>query len=196
MDAVHDDKLLSAGIAEGDEKAFTTLFYNYLQLIRSIGLRITNDEQAVDDLVQEIFLRIWLSREQLPEIENLRSWILHLAYNKTFNWLRHKKVRNVIVTGITTEDEATAQENPDPASLQETRRLIADAIDHLPQQAHRVYQLNRQYGYSISEIAAELNLAPQSVKNTLNRAVKSIREHLKSHGLDLPLLLIMLMLEK
>lgn len=194
MDDVHNDKLLAARIAEGDESAFTELFYNYLPLIRSIVLKLTNDTQAVDDLVQEIFLKIWLTREQLPEIEKLRSWIFHLAYNKTFNWLRQKKVRSVTTTGITNENEPPDGINADPASLEETRRLIANAIDQLPEQAHKVYQLNRQYGYSIAEISSKLNLAPQSVKNTLSRAIKAIRDHLKAHGVDLPMILLMLFL--
>ena len=194
MDDVHNDKLLAARIAEGDESAFTELFYNYLPLIRSIVLKLTNDHQAVDDLVQEIFLKIWLTREQLPEIEKLKNWILHLAYNKTFNWLRQKKVRSITVTGISGDNDRAAESPTDPASLEETRRLIANAIDQLPEQAHKVYQLNRQYGYSIAEISSKMNLAPQSVKNTLSRAIKSIREHLKAQGIDLPMVLLMLIL--
>lgn len=194
MDNVHNDKLLAARIAEGDESAFTELFYSYLPLIKSIILKLTNDNQAVDDLVQDIFLKIWLTREQLPEIEKLKNWILHLAYNKTFNWLRQKKVRSITVTGILDESDRAAESITDPASLEETRRLIANAIDQLPEQAHKVYQLNRQYGYSIAEISVKLNLAPQSVKNTLNRAVKAIRDHLKAQGLDLPMILLMLII--
>src|SRR5688572_4628444 len=146
MDIVHNDKILAARIAEGDESAFTELFYSYLPLIKSIVLKLTNDEQAVQDLVQEIFLKIWLTREKLPGIEKPRNWILSLAYNKTFNWLRQKKVHSNTITGITNENHQFAETLSDPASLEETRRLIATAIDQLAEQAHKVYQLNRQYG--------------------------------------------------
>jgi len=196
MDNVHNDKLLTTRIAEGDETAFTELFYDYLPLIKSIILKLTNEEQAVDDLVQEIFLKIWLTREQLPEIERLKNWILHLAYNQTFNWLRQKRVRSSIVAGISDENIQPVDTTTDPASLEETRRLIATAIDQLPQQAYRVYQLNRQYGYSIADIAEQMNLSKQTVKNTLNRAVKAIRGHLKTNGMDLPLVLLMMLLGK
>ena len=196
MDNVHNDKLLTTRIAEGDETAFTELFYDYLPLIKSIILKLTNEEQAVDDLVQEIFLKIWLTREQLPEIERLKNWILHLAYNQTFNWLRQKRVRSSIVAGISDENIQPVDTTTDPASLEETRRLIATAIDQLPQQAYRVYQLNRQYGYSIADIAEQMNLSKQTVKNTLNRAVKAIRDHLKTNGMDLPLVLLMMLLDK
>jgi len=196
MDNVHNDKLLTTRIAEGDETAFTELFYDYLPLIKSIILKLTNEEQAVDDLVQEIFLKIWLTREQLPEIERLKNWILHLAYNQTFNWLRQKRVRSNIVGGISDENIQPVDTTTDPASLEETRRLIATAIDQLPQQAYRVYQLNRQYGYSIADIAEQMNLSKQTVKNTLNRAVKAIRGHLKTNGMDLPLVLLMMLLGK
>jgi RNA polymerase sigma-70 factor (family 1) len=196
MDIERNDKVLTTRIAEGDEAAFTQLFYTYLPLIKSIVFKLTKDDNAVEDLVQDIFLKIWLTREQLPDIENLRGWILRLAYNTTFNWIRTKKVRSVVITGIPDEEKLPVDTDVDPASLEQTRTLIANAIDQLPKQAHKIYQLNRQYGYSITEIATKMNLAPQTVKNTLGRAVKAIRDHLKMHGLDLPLILMILLLRK
>lgn len=187
----YDEKGLFLRIGEGDEKAFRTLFHNYIPLVRSVVIKVAHDEQLLPDLMQEVFLKIWLCRDQLAGIESPRSWILRMVYNKIFNWIKSQKLKEARYPELAAEAiSGGAAVHYDPAVLAEIRQVVAKAVHRLPEQTRKVYQLNREQGYSISEIAARLELAPQTVKNTLGRSMSSIREYLRDNGIVLPLLAI------
>src|SRR6476660_2438830 len=117
------DKLLFQRIAEGDEQAFRTLFYQYVPIVRSVVSKLTKDEQAHEELMQEVFLRIWLSRDQLPDIENPRAWILQIVHTRTFNWLKSRRKRTETFAELNDEQQF-AQKTEDPGVLGETKKLI------------------------------------------------------------------------
>jgi RNA polymerase sigma-70 factor (ECF subfamily) len=182
---------LFALIAEGNEKAFKELFHLYVPLMRRIIIRITKDEKVVPDLMQDVFLRIWLSRGKLAEIEHTRSYILQIAYHQSFNWLRQQKVRDKAKDRLPAGwGNAITNNTTEAVLLEDTNRLVRQAIDALPPQAKKIYRLSRDAGMSIAEIAAELQLSPQTIKNTLGRSLKLIGGYLETRGIYLPLLLL------
>lgn len=186
------EKVLLVRISGGDEAAFLELFHFYARLIRPVVFKITQNEAMVPDLVQDVFLRIWLHREKLPEIDNLRSWIFRIVYHQSFNYLRQQAVRRKAQDRLERSLMDAAPDNPveDNTLFEETRRQISLAIDHLPPQARRVYLLSREQGLKINEIAATLSISPKTVKNTLTRALAGIKARLEAHGIYLPAVLL------
>lgn len=177
-------------IAEGDEVAFRDLFHSYVPLVQSVVAKLIGNTEAVPDVVQEIFLRIWLARDRLPDIENPRSWILRIVYHQSFNWLRQQKAQRkrdlVLLEEIQSVSTLGTEE---AAQFEETSRIVQAAIEQLPPQARKVYLLNREEGLKIGEIAQQLQLSTQTVKNTLGRSVKAIRNYLCREGIFLPICL-------
>lgn len=182
-------------IADGDESAFIQLFHQYVPQIRPVIATLTRTPEIVPDLVQDIFLRIWVNREKLTDVQNPRSWIFSVVYYQCFNYLRKQSLRNKVEPrlAIVPDDVSAANLKESPESLllfNETRKFIRQAIDGLPPQAKKIYLLSREKGLKIDEIANNLGLAPKTVKNTLTRASASIRQFLEQKGLYLPLVLI------
>ncbi|GEP96111.1 RNA polymerase sigma factor [Chitinophaga cymbidii] len=178
------ERALFLQVAEGDEAAFRELFHIYTPLLRPLIYKLTKTEHVIEDILQEVFFSIWMSRAQLPAIENPRSWILKIAFHDCFGYLRKAAVRNRQGPAATEVFEDTKLE------FRETARLVQEAVAQLPPQARKVYLLSRQEGMKLTEIAEELQLSLQTVKNTLSRALKSIRGYLASRGVFLPLLLL------
>jgi len=144
--------------------------------------RIVKDEQTVQDIIQETFLRLWLHRDKMPAIENPRSWILRIAYYRAFEYLRDKTLyeKKLQLLGGRT---AMVDDRPDTRlAFSAIEQEISRAIRLLPPQQKKVYQLSREAGLPIAAIAEEMRLSPQSVKNTLGRALKFIRDHLEKAG--------------
>jgi RNA polymerase sigma-70 factor (family 1) len=198
-DTCDTDKELFTRIAEGDEAAFIRLFHLYVPQIKPVITTITRSALAVPDLVQDIFLRIWLNREKLTEVKAPRSWIFSVVYYQCFNYLRKQSVRNKVEPGIFPINDAPTQWQESPESLlqfNETRSFIKQAIDGLPPQAKKIYLLSREQGLRIDEIATRLGLAPKTVKNTLTRASTSIRQFLQQKGVYLPLILLVIEINK
>lgn len=188
-DPVYNDKELFLLIAEGDEAAFRQLFQSYAPQLQPIIMHLTKTPSVAEDIIQETFLRLWISRDKLAGIENPRSWILRIAFHQSFSWLRRQAVHHKALDAMALQPEAgtTTEEEVIYHSIVKT---IAEAVQQLPAQARRIYLLSREKGLKIPEIALELGLSPHTVKNSLVRSLRSIREFLEQAGHFLPVLLL------
>ncbi|UYQ91230.1 sigma-70 family RNA polymerase sigma factor [Chitinophaga horti] len=178
------EKHLFLQIAGGDQAAFRELFHRYTPLLRPLIYKLTTTDHIIEDILQDVFFKIWLSRDKLPDIENPRSWILRITFHDCFGYLRKEatKRRHEIVPEAAAEDQQL--------DFRETSRLVNEAVAGLSPQAQKIYLLSRRDGLKLPEIAETLGLSLQTVKNTLSRALKSIRDYLAEHGVFLPLLLL------
>jgi len=190
---LHNEKELFALIAEGDERAFKTLYYQYLPLVQPLIAAIVRSELPVKDLVQEIFLRIWVSREKLPDIDDPKAWIFRIVYFQSFSFLRRQAVKKKAAGRLQEAQEAAAIGNPveEYTALQEIGRLVKQAIEDLSPQARRIYTLSREEHLKIPEIAERLGISPHTVKNMLVKALKKIRQELEEKGVFLPAILLL-----
>jgi RNA polymerase sigma-70 factor (ECF subfamily) len=186
---IYTDKELFALIAQEDEEAFEQLFYRYLAKLQLVILKVVKNETVVNDIIQEVFLSIWIDRERLTEVESPSRWIFRIMYNRSLSWLERQTVREKAKGTIIHNTREAANDTEEAVFFAETSRLIREAIRRLPGQTRKIYLLSRESGLKIPEIAEKLDLSPHTVKNTLVRAGKSIQNHLKKNGILLPLLL-------
>lgn len=186
-----DEKLLFTQIAGGDEDAFRKVFHFYMPSFFSMIVQVTKSGAIAEDIIQETFLRLWIHRDQLPEIRNPRAWLLRIAYLQAFTYLRDQTIHLKAVARL-----AAAGTNTDDTELlmafRDTSAIIKKAVEELPKQQKTVYRLSREKGYKTGEIAKEMGLSEQSVKNTLVRALRFIREYLEKAGHALLLLFFLI----
>ncbi|UYQ91148.1 sigma-70 family RNA polymerase sigma factor [Chitinophaga horti] len=188
---IHRDRALFTRIADGNEQAFEELFHLYMPQLYRIIYNLVPVESTVKDLAQEVFLHLWLGREKLSEVEEPQHWIFRIAYNRSFKFLKRQQTEAAKL-GTTDERLLHTNETEEAVQLSETIRLIREAIHELPAQQQRIYQLNRLSGKKPAEIAAELDISVQAVRNSLTRSGKIIREYLVERGIDIPLVIILL----
>lgn len=188
----YSEKELFQLIAQGDEPAFERLFHLYVPQIQPVILKMVKSEAVVKDIIQDIFLNIWVNRERLPAIESPSNWIFKIVYNRAYTWLEKQSVRDKAKVIIYQQQEGAASANltEENVSFSETARLVQQAIAQLPPQTRRIYLLSRETGLKSSEIAEELNLSLSTVKNTLVNAGRAIKAYLAQHGIVLPLILL------
>ncbi|WP_176842250.1 RNA polymerase sigma factor [Chitinophaga filiformis] len=189
----YSDKELFRLISEGDENAFRQLFHQYVPQLQPLARHITKTDAVAEDIIQETFLKLWISRDKLPDIENPRSWLLKIVFHQSFSYLRRQAVHDKALDKLGT---ATEQElfTPETNLAYTTMvKLIGEAVAQLPPQAKRIYVLSREKGLKIPEIAKELSLSPNTVKNSLVRSLQAIRNYLQQAGHLLPLLLLWLL---
>lgn len=191
---INRDLALFSRISDGDEQAFGELFHIYMPQLYRIIYNLVPVESTVQDLAQEVFLYLWLGRDKLSAVNEPQHWIFRIAYNRSFKYLKRRQHQLIDTTSldITGETALQTNETEDSVHLSETIRLIREAINELPQQQQRIYQLNRVSGKKPAEIAVELGISIQAVRNSLTRSGKIVREYLKDHGIEIPLILILL----
>ncbi|WP_212006210.1 RNA polymerase sigma factor [Chitinophaga sp. HK235] len=184
------ETVLFEQIAEGDEASFEALFHLYVPRISPVIRQIIQEEAPVKDIVQEIFLGLWMGRDKLTEVTSPRNWIFKMTYHRSYSWLQKQGVREKARHLLSREEDEYTNITEDNLSLTETARLIREAIAQLPPQARKIYTLSRDNGFKIAEIAEQLHLSSQTVKNSLVRSLRTIREYLVKHGIILPLLVL------
>lgn len=177
-----EEKALQLLIAEGDEEAFSRLFYQYMPVLQPFILKFTRSQTAAEEIIQETFIRIWLSREKLETVDNLRAWLFRFASNECLNYLRKQLLENRVMDEIADPREHGTTSTADKVSLSEVQRLLDEAIGRLPPQRQRIYRMSRVQGMKIKEIALTLGISPNTVKNALVTSLKSIRDYLALSG--------------
>lgn len=187
----HIERKILRKIAGGDESAFRLLFNEYWQNIYGVAYMLTKSAPIAEDMVQEIFMKLWIKREQLPGIENFRNYVFIVARNHIFNELK-KKSTDILFTNHLAEYFHEVKETPEKKLLQkEAEQIIGGIIERLPRQQKMIYRLSREEGLSRNEMAERLGLAPNTVRNHLVRALEMIRQELQ-RDLNGPLLWIFL----
>ncbi|HWV67784.1 RNA polymerase sigma factor [Chitinophaga sp.] len=185
-DSIYIDKSLFQRISEGDEAAFGILFNTSLITLEPFIRKMVKSPESAKEVIQATFLRVWLSRDKLTGIDHPKAWLYKVAANECYTYLKKEateyRLRGTIAVAETETDTATRR-----LTLKELHAIIEEAVMLLSPQRRRIYQMSRNRGMKIPEIAAELDLSPSSVKNALVFSLKAIREHLRRNGHAIPL---------
>ena len=191
--SLHEEKQLFAQIANDDEKAFRQLFELYRLKLYYFVLRMVKQENVAEEMVQEIFMKIWINRNTLTTVDNPGNYIYMMARNKTVDHIRkianETRLREDVKRHIS-ESQDTAYEQ---ILLKESKQLIQDAVGQLSQQKQTIFKLSRVDGYSIDEIADQLNISRSTVKNHIVEILKHIRTYLGSHSKTMVIAFIILL---
>lgn len=175
---LYTEKELLLRIADGDEAAFTTLFEQYRSPLFDYALRITKTVGIAEELVQDTFLKIWLYRDRLREVDHTASYLNRVMRNASIDWLRRLSLDRQLQKEIVATLPGGANTTIEDLDYGETSRLLQEAMTGLSTQQREVFLLSRQQGLSYAEIADHLNLSPNTVRNHLVKALKHLRDYL------------------
>lgn len=164
-------------IAEGDEKAFSRLFHCYSHQLGAFIYSITRSMELSEEIVNNVFLKIWKEREKLVTIEKFPSYLFVITRNLTFNAIRNlanQKKRQVIF-----EDYPVAFDVNDEHDEEIDYSLLLDhAVTKLPPRQKQVFSLKRK-GLKNAEVASIMNISQNSVKKYQQWSIQAISGFLK-----------------
>jgi RNA polymerase sigma-70 factor (ECF subfamily) len=175
---LHNEKDLLVRVAEGDAVAFRQLFDHYRNKIYSLGMYLTRSEVQAEEIVQDVFLKVWEKRTELSGIQYFNGWLRTVAKNTCSNYLRDLAVEKLAMSRLLDKAEGTTASAETNVIEKEYRQIIEEAIQRLPPQQKKVYILSRQTGKKQEEIARELNISLYTVKEYLKLAQRSVRQHI------------------
>ncbi len=186
------DKELFARIAEGDEAAFEELYHLYLPELYPVIYTVVRTELVIKDIIQEVFLYLWMDREKLADIDNPRHWIFRITYNRSYTWLKKQIARERMARTMQHEQDDHALWNATEETVQfsEAARLVQEAIRRLPAKSQQIYRMSREQGLKPAAIATQMGMSVQVVKNSLYRSGKTIKTILAEQGIIIPLAII------
>ena len=175
---LYDEKTLLIKVAGGDESAFARLFEQWHPMLAAYIYRVTRSREMAAEIVQDVFLKIWISRETLGSVNNFKAYLLIVSRNHAINALR-KSMRELQQKKTwqkeNTEPVPGPEENPDMLLYS----IIDEAIDHLPPRQKEVSLLHRYQRLTYLRIAEKLGIGRESVKTHMELAIKSITRYLR-----------------
>ena len=174
----HDLELVEL-FQKGDETSFNELVARYQEKVYWIAYRFVNDHDQADDIVQEVFVKVYSSLKDFRGDSGVYTWLYRITVNVALNTLRKRRVRDFI--RIDELFEITGDENERPDALlekNEQQQLIEEAIAKLPEKQKAVFILRYHEELPYEEISAILKTSVGGLKANYFHAAKKIGEHI------------------
>ena len=176
---LYDEKKLFSKIALGDETAFRQVFDLYKTTIFSIALKMLKTHIAAEEITQEVFLSIWVNKTKFNTISEPQAYIITVAYNKIYRHLKLVANEAKLLQTVLQSMNEVHNNTEEMILAHESETLINKAVEQLPPQRQKIYKLSRHMCLSHEEIAQQLHISRNTVKNQLVEALKFIRLHLQ-----------------
>ena len=173
--------------------AFDLVFDKYKKRIYAYVLTIVKSDFTAEEITQEIFIKLWLCQDKLPTINNLDGFIFKTVRNHALNHLRKAACNDRLLKEILKYIIPEQNNIDDRLITADYQLLLQEALNKLSPQRRLVYELSRNKGLNYEEIAAQLNLSRNTVKNHIVSALKQIRCYLSENGISIAILLLFLM---
>lgn len=176
-------------LIQGDAGAFRQLYEHYQGRIFLFAYRFTKSKDAAEEVVQEVFVKLWEKREQINIEKNFSAYIIRVTRNLILDGLKKaaydKKMQQQILHHMRALRDTTAEE----LLNKELERLHKQAIDALSPQKKTIYLLSREEELTYEQIAEKLGISRNTVRNHMADALQTIREYISSHP-DLACLMV------
>jgi len=181
MIAVHPLRKLIERIAfDHDAVAYKELFLLYHKRLLNFSITITHSKESAEEVVSDVFFKLWVNRSTLATIENFHLYIYIVTKNISINRLLKEKKAQSFSLDEAVIDIGTI--HPDPEQLMitsEMQKKIRAAIETLPPKCQLIFKLIREDGLKYKEAAELLNLSLKTVENQMTIALKKISESIR-----------------
>lgn len=177
-------------IKQGSQKAFERLFKDHFKSLHAYAYTFLKDDEMAEEVVQNVFCRIWEKRDQLKTDGSIRAYLYRSVHNESLNYLKHQKVRAGF--GVYYADEMEQVGNDDSASKKlltaELQKRIEKALSELPEQCRIIFQLSRFEQLKYQQIADQMGLSIKTIENQMGKALRVMRQKLAEF---LPIILLL-----
>ncbi len=172
-----------------DERMFEFIFKAYFPRLMAFSLKFIPDRSAAEDIIQEVFLKVWLKRNEILA-GTFQSYLFTLVRNACLDHIKHQKIVNNHYAG---SKDAAKDEVPyyadffsDPfhqTVFNEIQKEIDTVLQSLPEQTRRIFCLSRFEGMKNSEIAKMLDLSIRTIEKHNKQALEKLKVHLSARYL-------------
>lgn len=173
-----------------NEAAFEKIFKQHFKGLHSYASTLVRDDVMAEEIVQNIFCRLWEKEEQINITESVAGYLYRSVYHEGLNYLKHLKVRETY-RAYAMEQEKSVNNVSNQLELTELEERLEKALNELPEKCRTIFQMSRFESLRYQEIADRLELPIKTVENQMGKALKLLRIKLADF---LPATVILLLL--
>lgn len=177
------DKPLVIRLKRGDPDAFRELYHKYIQKLYSFTLRTAKSPALAEDVVHDVFVKVWEKREQIDPEQSFHAYLFTMARNHLINFIKRRAHEKGIIDQMIKSAMPVQHTNTNEQVLyNESNRLFHEAIEQLPPKRKEVFRLCHLEGLTYEEAGDQLGITKSTVNTQMVKARKSIQEYLtKNH---------------
>lgn len=173
------ERVLLGKLKKDDQSAFSVVFTQYYSDLVRFSFKFTNDLNISEEIVQDVFLRLWENRSSLEIHTSLKSYLLKNVQNRSIDSLRHTGITNQYVSMVLNNVIATQNDTENYVFFSELQANYNNALKKIPVQYADVFRMSRMEGLKYQEIADMLGVSVRTVEVRLSKALVILREELK-----------------
>jgi RNA polymerase sigma-70 factor, ECF subfamily len=165
-------------IRQGDIKHFESLFRSsYVSLVR-YAKSIVKDQDSAEEIVQDLFYRIWKDREKIKIESSLNGYLFRSVHNRCLHFIEHNRIVEKHVEEMSSRQPESPENPSDILNYKELQAKIATILEKLPERCGKIFYMNRFEGLKYTEIAKKLSVSVKTVEANMGRALKEFRREL------------------
>ena len=176
----NDWSLIKRAVIEGNEAAFSQLYDALWVKLYSTAYNYVRDKAAAQELVQEVFVNLWVKRNDLESVKDITGFTMSSVKFKIYDHFDKKAVEKKYALKASRTTSASVDDTPQQIEYEETERLIHDEIGNLPATTGRIFQLSRFQQLTNEEIARTMNVSVKAVEYHITQSLKQLRLRLKN----------------
>ncbi len=166
-------------LKKGDLLAFDAIYKTFCRRLYGFVLKFIKQEEDAQEIVQEVFLKIWESREKINVYASFEAYLFTTAYNVTISLLRKKLSQDKYIAHLKDMQSINdAEQYIDEVEYNELAGEVRSLISQLSARQQEIFYLSREKGLTHEEIAERLNISVNTVKNHMVSSLKFLRSHL------------------
>lgn len=174
------DSELWVAFRKGDRMAFTWIYDRNIKDLLRYGYRVCSNQQLIKDSIHDLFLHLWLHRDNLSDTDNIRFYLFRSLRNRIVNnskvlapvaWADVEQIVDKVFSDLPLEHTIIEQEDSEYQI-----KALRKAIDRLPKRQQEVIQLRYFHDFSLEEIASVMQINNQSVRNLIHRSIAQLKE--------------------
>ena len=173
-----DEEKLFCLLCEGDKAAFDQIYNLYWRRLFLYVVKVIKDSEAAEDIVQEIFVSLWLRRQEITEQQSLSGYLFTAARFKGINFVQDQLKKGKHADSLIEHFSASQNRLDDLMEAKELNGIITKEIQKLPPKMRDVFVLSRRDQLSHKEISEKLQISDKTVKKQINNALKVLRPKL------------------
>lgn len=175
------DAELVVKLLEDDVSAFDALYWKYHQAVYRNIFKFVKEPIATEDILQEVYARLWEKRKDINAGQSVAGWLFVISFNLSVDYVRkrlrehtfHRELYNLNLEGSNWED--------DPRAYEEQYHLLEEAISQLSPKKQKIVTLCKLEGKTYDEVAEELKISRNTVKEHLSIAMTRINEYVQKN---------------
>ena len=177
-------------LPKSNEREFEQLFKEHFKSLYSYAYTIVKDEAAAEEIVQNVFYKIWDKNKQ-PDIRtSVKAYLYKAVYHDSLNYLKHLRVRARYKSQVMHQHNDEGAPASGKVLLKELEEKLREAMNGLPEQCRTIFQMSRFDGLKYQEIASQLGISMKTVENQMGKALKLLRVKLIDY---LPIIILSLL---